>query len=89
MVQKEWVEHHERHCTWHPARVCRMRAADDASSSARAVRSRCRQRLAGAWTMAASRGRVLSRPMPMADIIVLMTLLLLSLECHWLLDCRR
>ena len=36
-----------------------------------------RQRLAGAWTMAASRGRVLSRPMPMADIIVLMTLLLL------------
>ncbi len=39
-----------------------------------------RQRLAGAWTMAASRGRVLSRPMPMADIIVLMTLLLLSLS---------
>lgn len=37
-----------------------------------------RQRLAGAWTMAASRGRVLSRPMPMADIIVLMTLLLSS-----------
>ena len=39
-----------------------------------------RQRLAGAWTMAASRGRVLSRPMPMADIIVLMTLLLSSLS---------
>ena len=35
-----------------------------------------RQRLTGTWTVVASRGRVLSRPMPMADIIVLMTLLL-------------
>ena len=44
-----------------------------------------RQRLAGAWTMAASRGRVLSRPMPMADIIVLMTLLLsLSATGCWI-----
>ena len=44
-----------------------------------------RQRLVGAWTMAASRGRVLSRPMPMADIIVLMTLLLsLSATGCWI-----
>ena len=44
-----------------------------------------RQRLAGAWTMAASRGRVLSRSMPMADIIVLMTLLLsLSATGCWI-----
>ncbi len=80
MVQKEWVEHHERHCTWHPAGVCRMRAADDASSSARGLCGVVAAAFGGAWTMAASRGRVLSRPMPMADIIVLMTLLLLSLS---------
>lgn len=80
MVQKEWVEHHERHCTWHPAGVCRMRAADVPVLLPVACAESLRQRLAGAWTMAASRGRVLSRPMPMADIIVLMTLLLLSLS---------
>lgn len=44
-----------------------------------------RQRLAGALAVVASRGRVLSRPVPMANIIVLMTLLLsLSATCCWI-----
>ena len=44
-----------------------------------------RQRLAGALAVVASRGRVLSRPVPMANIIVLMPLLLsLSATCCWI-----
>ena len=89
MVQKEWVEHHERHCTWHPAGVCRMRAADDASSSARglcgvvaAAFGRCVDDgcLAWAGTVASDADGGHHR---VDDVVVVVV------ECHWLLDCRR
>lgn len=87
MVQKEWVEHHEWHCTWHPAGVCHMCAVADADFSACSLCGIVAATFG--WYMD---GGCFAWPGAVAsdadgghhrvdDVVVV--------ECHWLLDCRR
>ncbi len=88
MVQKEWVEHHEWHCTWHPAGVCHMCAVADADFSACSLCGIVAATFD--WYMD---GGCFAWPGAVAsdadgghhrvdDVVV-------GVECHWLLDCRR